>query len=230
MSAEDRIQAKEKLDLLCSSAETIREKKALNAQMNELFKNTAEAVGVNADQIRKCKDYIHYHGRGMIDPLTVNKEEKEKFKDRVSPAFIKIREIITNCVTLGYEDFLQEYTDALKECGIEIKIDKSCFLPLTGADVNTVHDAVDAGCNLQGSICGLADQVRDVDAVTAENIDLVKKKDYKKVAEFFEKKDSGNDVEKIYTKENEKLELLGEAYQQIFYGTLKDNATGEATR
>lgn len=213
---------KEVLDLLCSSADTLREKKEINKKMNEVFKNVAGNVGVASDRIRKTKDYVYYEGRGMSDPLTVDKEQKEKFKDRVSPTFIKLLEIVENCVAFGYEDLLEKYTDALAERGISLTVDKSVIEPLTEESIEMVKHAVDSGCSLQKDICDCADQIKDVDSETAEALDFVKKGDYKKVAEFFENKDSNKDVEKKYTEESKRLDMLGEAYQSIFYDTLTD--------
>lgn len=213
---------KEVLDLLCNSAEAIRAKKEANAQMSELFKNAGEAAGVPANAIRKVKDYVYYQGRGMSDPVTVNKEEKEKFKDRVSPCFIKLLEVVQNCVTLGYTDLLQPYLDAVKEYGVVIDISGAKYESIEGEAKQAVDDAVAGACNLQADICNLADEIRDVHGENAESLDFVKKSDYKKVAEFFEKKDSGTDVENVYTKEAKKLDMLGEAYESIFYGSIKE--------
>lgn len=214
--------------LLNSSADAIRQKKELNGRMNQLFKDTSEALGVSKDSLRKCKDYVHYHGLGMSDTLTPDREYKGKFRDRVAPSFRKVREIIINCVALGYDDLLQDYLNAMRESGITIVVNKNQFRRLLPDDIRMVHNTVDAADGYQTSICELANQVRDDDAIVADaEYGFVKKSDYKKVAEFYEKKDSGKDVELDYERDNNRALKLSGALDAIFHNQLEDEPEDE---
>lgn len=212
-------------ELLSGSSEAIRQKKAENARMIQMFDGCAKATGISKDVLRKCKDYVHYRGAGMETTLEVDKQSGVKFKDRVAPTFRKLRDIIVNCTQTEYDELLQEYIDALKPFGITIIVNKKMHRHFLPDDIRMIHNTVEGASEVQSIICGLANKVRDDDAVVADtDLEFVKKSDYKKVAEFYTKRQDGTDVEGEYDRENIRATRYKDAMDAIFYNQFRSNS------
>ena len=173
---------------LAESLQTLAEKKNYSKDMNQIINNASKLTGLDAKVIRRVKDYHYYHGLGwMGSSLSLDKEEK--FKDRVSPAFIKIKTIIEDCVATHQEELLKDYIDDLSEFGI--KIDFSECKPdniISEEDAKIVDEAVNDGCDYQKEICQRADTIKDNHAPLAENHGFGPASEYTKLIDLLYKK------------------------------------------
>ena len=173
---------------LAESLQTLEEKKNYSKDMNRIINNASKLTGLDAKVIRRVKDYRYYRGLGwMGSSLSLDKEEK--FKDRVSPAFIKIKTIIEDCVATHQEELLKDYIDDLSEFGI--KIDFSECKPdkiISEEDAKIVDETVNDGCDYQKEICQRADMIKDKHAPLAETNGFGPESEYKKLIELLYKK------------------------------------------
>ena len=173
---------------LAESLQTLEEKKNYSKDMNQIIHNASKLTGLDAKVIRRVKDYHYYRGLGwMGSSLVLDKEEK--FKDRVSPAFIKIKTIIEDCVATHQEELLKCYIDDLSEFGI--KIDFSDCKPdniISEEDAKIVDETVNEGCDYQKEICQRADMIKDKHAPLAESNGFGPESEYTKLIDLLYKK------------------------------------------
>lgn len=200
-------------DLIESSLGDFSDKKMYNKNMSQRLKEAATTSKVDAAMLRRCKDYLHYRKLGWLGgPLEL--DPKEKFKDRVSPVFIKLLAIIDDLMSLGKEDLLDVYTDALAEKGI--KIDYSAHIPANpAASPDDAWEAVEFGSQMQGYICTLADRIRDEDSVKAEELGFGPKNEYPKLIQLLDRKKNGNDIEDTVQDKFTKLILAQKSYEEV---------------
>lgn len=205
---------KEKIeDLIESSLGDFNDKKMYNKNMSQRLKEAATASKVDAAMLRRCKDYLHYRKLGWLGgPLEL--DPKEKFKDRVSPVFIKLLAIIDDLMSLGKENLLDVYMDALAEKGI--KIDYSEHIPTNPtASPDDAWEAVEFGSQMQGYIRTLADRIRDEDSVKAEELGFGPKNEYPKLIQLLDRKKNGNDIEDTVQDKFTKLILAQKSYEEV---------------
>ena len=129
----------------------------------------------------KYKDYKYYKGRGWTKSSITKPDPDEKFKDRVSPCFRKLLDIVNTCKHVGDLSILDDYLRDMEAAGIKITIDNS--------DVNKIDQAsfqrgIDEMCKLQKGVCESADAIRDI-GPEAEKANLCKSARFKKLAEQY---------------------------------------------
>lgn len=200
-------------DLIESSLGDFSDKKMYNKNMSQRLKEAATTSKVDVAMLRRCKDYLHYRKLGWLGgPLEL--DPKEKFKDRVSPVFIKLLAIIDDLMSLGKEDLLDVYIDALAEKGI--KIDYSAHIPVNPAtSPDDAWEAVEFGSQMQGYIRTLADRIRDEDSVKAEELGFGPKNEYPKLIQLLDRKKNGNDIEDTVQDKFTKLILAQKSYEEV---------------
>lgn len=189
------------------------DKKMYNKNMSSKIKEAASSSKIEPIVLRRCKDYLHYRKLGWVGgPLELN--PKEKFKDRISPTFIKLLTIIDDLMSLGKEELLDVYVDALAAQGI--KIDYSGHVPTNpAASPDEAWEAVEYGSQMQGYICTLADKIRDEDAVAAEELGFGPKNEYTKLIQLLDRKKNGNDIDDATQDKLTKLILAQKSYEEV---------------
>lgn len=181
-------------EIIQSSLDTLTDKKQVSKDMHHVFKDASEKTKIPPEVLRRVKDYNYYFGRGWQagNPLDLDKEEK--FKDKVSPVFIKLLTIVDDLYKVCHVELLDEYFDAMNQLGIHI--DVSDYRPeYVTYDSTISDDAVAAGVNLQSSICQLADQIKDEDSINAEQKGFGPKREYIKLINLAYSKRKGKDIE-----------------------------------
>ena len=167
--------------------------------MHQTAKDTAELSGVSKQDLIKMKDYLYYRGRGWgNDALDKYKPEegeaKEKYPDRVSPAFRNVCEIIEIMYKCGQEDKLDAYINAAKNRGVEINVNVSKFVRANEAEKIVISSALDIMLPLQTCLCNNNDYINDKLAPAAENQNVTPKSKFKKVISMKHRIEAGKDL------------------------------------
>ena len=175
--------------------DNIELKEQANKEKMKLVKEVANHYHINKYAIYDYADYLHYKGNGWEDGNPLKLIPQTKFKDRVSPTFIRLLKIINDLRDVDDLGLLNPYLEALKVNGIEIKI--------------TPHDALDDRTFLddymtlineqQCIICDNTDIVRDKGEEAAYNQFCTKGK-FKELAESYYKLQNGIKPEKVVDK------------------------------
>lgn len=191
--------------------------------MKTIVNDTLEVVpNLERSQLVKVKDYIHYRGRGWGEDALDKSEDKEKFPDRVSPAFRRIAEIIENMYACGKKELLDVYVGALKKRGISIEVDESKFVEPNEAEKVIISSALESLDPLQTKICECNDYMTDVLAPAAENQNVTPKSKFKKIVLYTYRNNRGKDIA-----DNVEDDIL----ENIMYGDslerLRKDATGQ---
>ena len=167
--------------------------------MNQTAKDTAEVTGVTKSDLMKMKDYIHYRGRGwgndaLDKPEKDEETPKEKYPDRVSPAFRNLCQIIEVMYKCGKEDLLDVYIEAAKHRGVEITVDGSSFETPNDGEKIVIASALEIMDPLQSRICENNDYINDTLAPAAENQNVTPKNKFKKIVALKHRIENGKDL------------------------------------
>jgi len=201
-------------ELMSISYDTLVEKKAASKHMSTIAKDTAKMQKTEPQLLNRVKDYVYYRGRGWLDnPLEL--DPQEKFKDRVSPTFKKLVQIIDDVYAVGQEDMLNDYLDYIRnERGIDIQVTGKAQVV---KDKDDTWSAVQAMCGYQGTICALADEINFIHTEISEELNFTAKKDFKEALGFYAKvQESKPSVDDINQDKQLQLEMCGTAFNQIF--------------
>lgn len=215
----------ELIDIIDSSLDALAEKNSYSHDMSQAFRNAEKSTGVPAQTLRRVKDYKYYKGNGWgSNPLELDKEEK--FKDRVSPIFRRLVQLINDIKQTDQAELLDDYLNYLSSIGI--KIDFSGFIPdVRTSDKSASDEAIDIGCSLQSSICKLADKIRDEDSEEALNQNFGPAKEYPKlISLYYRKTRKGKDIEDKTQEKLMNLNLASESYEMIQMDSF-DNDKGD---
>ena len=131
----------------------------------------------------KYKDYSYYKGRGWTKSSITKPDPDEKFKDRVSPCFRKLLDIVNTCKHVGDLSILDDYLHDMEAAGIRITIDTS---DVNNVDQESFQQGISEMCKLQKGVCESADAIRDI-GPEAEKANLCKSARFKKLAEQYHK-------------------------------------------
>ena len=168
----------------------------------------------------KMKDYIHYRGRGwgsdaLDKPEKDEDTPKEKYPDRVSPAFRNLCQIIEIMYKCGKEGLLDVYLEAAKSRGVEIEINASKFERPDDGEKIVIASALEIMDPLQTKICENNDYINDTLAPAAENQNVTPKNKFKKIVNMQHRIENGKDLsDKI---QNELLEniMYGDSLERL---------------
>lgn len=183
MEEKDELQRVKEAQDLCD-----KKAKSWKAQ-REICVATAKQVKIDKMHLYKYKDMKYYYGRGWTETAISKPDSTEKFKDRVSPCFRRLLEIVNILREVGDHYLLQEYLSALEDEGIEINIDWDHVTEtpvLMGQSKELVKQAVEDMCKLQRGICESADNIREL-GPTAEAEGLCPAGRFKGLAEDYYK-------------------------------------------
>jgi hypothetical protein len=201
-------------ELMKDSHEIFIEKKEASQQKNLVAKETAKIQGIEKPVLARCSDYLHYRGLGWQNNDPLEKDPEERFPDRVSPVFRKLVQLVKDLDDIGHLDFLDVYLDAVKAKGIEIIIKSN------GPRVNDIDEtwqAIENMSSFQSIICKCNDEIVDVKAVEAEDINFTPKNEFKKVLTFYDKKQNNKpSVDDQYQDWITHLEMTETAVSKVY--------------
>ena len=154
-------------------------------EMSSVSKMVKNITHYDSEDITAYKDMIHYKGLGWVDDNPIGAPNPSvRFKDRVSPCFRRLSEIVRILKEFGDLGLITEYLDALKKQGIEVVIHN---IPDNHEVKDSVNDLMARMDSLQGVICQNANKLRDMGDV-AEAEGLCPKSKFKDLAEVYYKK------------------------------------------
>lgn len=180
------------LDLLDETRKVEDEKKVAAKAMNELAKDAANSLNADPSTLKKCKDYKYYYGRGWVNENPLELDKDEKFKDRISPTFKKLRDIILDLQANGMTDLLKPYIGALEGYGIHITIDEAD--PIV-SDVEEIKEVIESMCGYQQVICENSDIIKEEHSPKSEELNFTPASKYKEVFGLYSRKMKGKDID-----------------------------------
>lgn len=195
-----------KIDLLRQTAEVDKVKKSAYKSMETLCKNASKSFNIEKSVLRRCKDYVYYHGRGWLKNFPLDLSPEEPFKDRVSPTFKKLLEIIDDLQQIGQIEFLKPYLEALEIYGVKINIESN---PAKVSSVKECKAVINAMCDCQAVICEKADIIKYEHAPKSEKLNLAPKENYKDVYGLYSQKVNGRNINNSTQKKLSKLKMFG---------------------
>jgi len=204
-------------ELLDDSREILVNKKAASKNMNMVLHETAKMQGIEKPILARMKDYLHYRGMGWIGNNPLEKDPEERFPDRVSPCFRKLLQIINDLRATDCLEWLDPYLDAMKQNGITISITPGT---VRINDKTEVEAALQNASDFQTTICQLADEINDIKAVEAEEICLTKQNEFKKLLNFYDKKQNNKDIDDLYQDTVTDFEMRETGYTKVYDETL----------
>lgn len=214
------------LEPIIKAQPLISKKEDYIKDQSNIAEGLSDQLHISKVAVWKYKDYKYYKGRGWTKSSISKPDPDEKFKDRVSPCFRKLLDIVKTCKHVGDLSILREYiTDMAKE-GIHITIDPD---NLNFVDQSTFQEGIDDMCDIQANICATADAVRDM-GPEAENINLCKSTRFKRLAEEYYKLNSNrSDEKKEKTRDNLKDEYAANLLNNkgISVVAFEDNSSKE---
>lgn len=204
--------------LLEESQTLLEENKQTNKTINGIIKDAVAAYGVQKDELKRCKDYYYYKGKGWLNssnPLMLDKDAK--VKDKMTPVFAKLRDFFVDLQDIGHPEWAQEYIDALKEDGINITLTER---PPVVSSPDEVEEAVKSLIAYQEIVLENKDTIKEEHAEQSEVLMLSTKAQYPKVAAFYNKiSDPKRDQDRTddsYQSMVADLEQLETAYTVIY--------------
>ena len=181
-------------ELLDDSLETLADKKRFNKTMNSIIKDCAKENDINPKVLKAVKNYRHYKGANWADGNPLEKDMTKKDKDKVSPIFIKLLEVVENLRAIGDKEFLEPYINALAEKGIKIDID----FKDTNKNVDEIMEVIESASKLQTNVDALAEELKEEKSTTAEELNFTPKKSFINVLSILDKINEGkNQNDKI---------------------------------
>lgn len=180
------------LDLLDETQRVEDEKKVASKAMNELAKDASTTLNADKATLKKCKDYVYYHKNGWVNGNPLDLDPEEKFKDRISPTFKKLRDIILDLQANGMTDLLNDYIGALEGYGIHLTIDAAD--PIV-SDVDEIKEVIKSMCGYQKVICENADIIREEHSQESEDLNFTPKSKYKEIFGLYSRKMKGKDID-----------------------------------
>ena len=181
-------------ELLDDSLETLADKKRFAKTMNTIIKDCAKKNDVEPKVIKAVSMYKHYAGSNWVNNNPLEKDKDAKEKDKVSPIFIKLLEVVENLRAIGDKEFLKPYINALAEKGIKIDID----FEDTNKNVDEIMEVIDSTSKLKTNIDTLTEELKEEKSTTAEELNFTPKSSFCNVLGILEKINEGkNQNDKI---------------------------------
>lgn len=182
-------------ELLDDSLETLSDKKRFSKTMNSLIKDCSKKIGIEPKILKAVKNYHHYQGANWVDNKPLEKDSSKKEKDKISPVFIKLKEIVDNLRQLNDVEFLKPYLKAMDNCGIHITIDSDDDLEF---DKEYVNEVIESTSKLQTNVDTLSEELKETKSNEAEKLNFTPKSSFIGVLGILDKiKDGKNQEDKI---------------------------------
>ena len=181
--------------------------------MNSIIKECAEKNGLEKSAVKRVVGYHHYSGKNWLNGDPLQKDTQSKEKDKVSPVFIKLVQIVEDLAALGDKDFLEPYLKAVLNKGIKIEIDYGTANLNESAD--DILDQIASASKKMTNVDTLAETLKETNAVKAEEIGFTPKKNFMNVLGVFEKIKNDKDVEDAVQEGVANSLMLADAYQYL---------------
>lgn len=201
-------------ELLDDSLDTLTDKKRYAKTMNRIIKDCAKELEIEPKILKKIKDYHHYSGSNWTsgNPLELNKEVKEK--DKISPIFIKLKEVVENLQEVGDFEFLNPYLEAMDKCGIHITIDFNKDDSYANR-LNEINDVLESASKLQTNVDALSEELKETKSIEAEELNFTPKSSFCNVLGIFEKINEGKEVDDTIQNRFTEITMLNNAYTYL---------------
>ena len=198
-------------ELLDDSLETLADKKRFNKTMNSIIKDCAKENDINPKVLKAVKNYRHYKGANWADGNPLEKDMTKKDKDKVSPIFIKLLEIVENLRAVGDSEFLEPYIKALAEKGIKIDIEYT----QTDKNINDIMEVIESASKLQTNVDALAEELKEEKSTTAEELNFTPKSSFCNVLGMLEKINEGKEIDDTLQSRFTEITMLNNAYTYL---------------
>lgn len=173
---------------------------------SEIAESASDEFKISKVAIWKYKDYSYYKGRGWTTSPIAKPDSDEKFKDKISPCFRRLLDIVNTCKTCGDLTILDDYLEAMEKVGITITINPAGLNQINQEDFQS---RIEGMKDLQKGICENADALRDM-GPAAEEDKLCKSTRFKKLAEEYYKLSSNcSEIKKQKIRDDMKDEVIG---------------------
>jgi hypothetical protein len=204
-------------ELLSESNEIYEQKKQTAHHMNVIATETAKMQKVSKSLLNRMKDYYLYQGKGWVLNNPLDLDNNVEFRDKISPVFIKLLQIIEDLKATDCLDLIDPYLKALNSFGIKIYIDPGKQLI---SDKEEFINAIESMGIFQKQINALDSQIKNEKSIEAEEINLTSKQEFAKLVSFYNKKENGKDIDDQYGDIIANYELCETGYTKVYDGTL----------
>ena len=109
-------------ELILETQSNVERQEEAIKEKQRLVKEVAHHYHIDRDVIYAYADYLHYSGNAWEEGNPLKLVSGEHVKDKISPTFIKLLNIINVLRDVSDLEFLRPYLTALREHGIDIKI------------------------------------------------------------------------------------------------------------
>jgi len=209
-------------ELIEEANEIYELRKTAAKHMNALAQAHGKQLGVDKGILQRVKAYHLYHGNGWNgNPLTTNAQLVQKGRvDPLSGVFAKVLSVIEDLRTVGYLDLLDPYVEELAKFGIKLEYDPAGSLV---KDKDELLGILNSMGTFQKEI-DYHDEILGLEkAEEADNINLTKKTEFRKLVAFYNKKKlhGAESVEDKYNDYMADNELKEAGYTKVFNDALK---------
>lgn len=200
-------------ELIDDSLETLADKKKFAKTMNTIIKDCAKANGIDPKVLKAVKNYHHYKGKNWVDGNPLLKDNEKKEKDKVSPVFIKLLEIIDNLKTVGDKEFLNPYIEALAEHGIKL----DCGFEDNEDDENfdSIMEVIESASNLQTNVDTLTEELKESKSTESEELNFTPKSSFVSVLGIMERINNDKDVDDVIQNNFTELTMMNNAFTYL---------------
>lgn len=156
-------------------------------QMNEIAHPVAKQTQIPKWMFYKMKDYQYCKGSAWIDEVTpLILEHDVKPKDKISPIFIRLLNLIQLCRYFNNLDLIKEYVEALEAYGIKLTIEaKNDTAPAFSPEaIKAAQNAIDQMKELQKDIYAQEEIFREEKCFEAESYEYVPKNEFREVVDI----------------------------------------------
>lgn len=198
-------------ELLDDSLETLTDKKRFSKTMNTIIKDCAKANNLEPKVLKAVKNYHHYSGANWANNNPLEKDSTKKEKDKVSPVFIKLLEIVENLRKVGDIEFLKPYLTALASKGIKIEIDYD----ETNNKLKEIMEVIDSASKLQTNVDTLNKELKEVKSVESEELNFTPKDSFVGVLGILDKIKNGKNVDDKIQSNFTELTMMTNAFTYL---------------
>lgn len=200
-------------ELITDSLDTLNDKKRYSKTMNQILKDCAKSVGVENKVLKKVNSYYHYKGADWENNNPLKKDKDAKSKDKVSPIFIKLLEVVENLREIGDYEFLLPYINALEEHGIHIKIDETIKADNNKAE--QIKEVLDSASKLQTNVDTLSDELKEEKSTESEELNFTPKSSFCGILGILDKMNEGKDMEDKIQDNFTEITMLNNAFTYL---------------
>lgn len=203
-------------ELLDDSYETFIDKVNFTKTQKNILDETSKRNGLEKSLLKKITKYMFYKGKGWENNNSLKLDKTAKDKDKLTPIFAKLREVIVDFVSIGAEDELKPYLDELAKWGINITFNNMAQLIINDSH-EVIMDALDSACKLQTNINALDEVITEEKSTESEEIGFTPKSSFKNTLGYYAKiKDGkGDKIEDKMQSEIEKSLMMNNALSYL---------------